>query len=260
MNTQTALITGASQGLGYEFAILCAKNHYNLVLVARNKSKLELIKKDLAEKYGVTIHIIIKDLSKTAAAQEVYEAVKKAKLQIDVLINNAGFGTYGPFVDLDTQTELEQIQLNVLTLTHLTKLLLNDMVERKEGRILCVASTAAFLPGPLMAVYYATKAFVLSFSEALHEELRGSGVTVTALCPGPTSTGFTNRGKLERSPIFRGNLMNAHDVAEAGFQGMLNGRSIVIPGIRNKIQIWLIRFTPRPFVARIVKRAQTPVK
>ena len=180
---ETALITGASSGIGLDLARLFAKDGHDVVLVARSEGKLREIAAELERDFGMTAHVIVADLAKPDAPQTL---VAQLPVDVDVLVNNAGFGVLGPFVETDLAKELEMIQVNVVALTHLTKLLLPPMVARRRGRVLNVASTAAFQPGPLMAVYYATKAYVLSFSEAIADELRDSGVTVTALCPGPT--------------------------------------------------------------------------
>jgi len=178
-------------------------------------------------------------------------------LAIDILVNNAGFATYGRFDQLDLDGELRLLQVNIVTLTHLTRLLLPGMIVRKRGRILNVASTAAFLPGPLMAVYYASKAFVLSFSEAINEELRGSGVTVTALCPGPTSTGFQARAKMEESRLVQGRqIMDVATVAQSGYTALMSGRPVVVPGLMNRIQTFLPRLLPRSLVPPMVRQAQ----
>jgi short-subunit dehydrogenase len=181
-----ALITGASSGIGRELATLFARDGYDLTLVARDRAMLARIGDELTRVHGVAVDVIAQDLSHPNAAAEVYRELKRRSIKIDVLVNNAGFGTYGPFVDSDAATESEMLQLNIVALTKLTRLFLEDMLAKREGRILNVASTAAFQPGPLMAVYYASKAYVLSFSEALANELRDSGVTVSTLCPGPT--------------------------------------------------------------------------
>jgi short-subunit dehydrogenase len=203
--------------------------------------------------------VIAKDLSRATAVNEIYEEVTAASMQVDVLVNNAGFPVFGPFVETDLQVELEMLQVNVIALTALTKLFLTGMVERREGRILNLASTAAFLPGPLMAVYYASKAYVLSFSEALSNELRGTGVTVTTLSPGPTRTGFQKRGIMEDSRLVQGQIADARSVALAGYRGLMTGKTIVIPGFSNKLVPWIVRLSPRGMVTRVVRRMQDRV-
>jgi short-subunit dehydrogenase len=215
MNNKVVLITGASSGIGLEFAKLFAKDNYDLVLVARDSTKLAEAAK-LLEKSGSSVTYISKDLSDPCAPLEIYEQLRKEKIVIDCLVNNAGFATYGYFNDLDVEEELKELQVNIVATTYLTKLFLKDMVEKNSGRILHISSTGAFLPGPLMAVYFASKSYVLSFSEALSAELEGTNVTVTALCPGPTKTNFIRRASLGESPLFQRNVMAATDVARIG--------------------------------------------
>jgi short-subunit dehydrogenase len=193
----------------------------------------------------------------TSGTEDLVRQIRQDAGTIEVLINNAGFGLSGAFVDTDLVRELEMIQLNVVSLVILTKLLAKEMVERKRGKILNVASTAAFQPGPLMAIYYATKTFVLSFSEALAEELKESGVTVTALCPGPTATQFSKRAELEKSRLFQGGIVAVLDpvtVAKIGYEGLIKGQRVVIPGLINKLGVLSVRVTPRRLVAQIARR------
>jgi hypothetical protein len=244
---QTALITGASSGIGSDLARLFARDGYDLVLVARGEAKLREL--------GLPATIIAADLSDPAAPQRVVDALRGKT--IDVLVNNAGVGLTGKFVETDLQNELAMIQLNIVALTHLTKLLLPGMVTRRRGRILNVASTAAFQPGPLMAVYYATKAYVLSFSEAIAEELRDSGVTVTALCPGPTETGFAAAANMGGTRLFTmSRPASSSDVAQAGYEAMKRGRRVVIPGVKNKLLAQSVRISPRRLVTTIVRKMQ----
>ncbi len=255
-NSKTALITGASGGIGYDLAQEFAGHGYNVVLVARSKEKLEQLAQALVTKYGVEALVLAQDLGAPGAPQAIFNQMEKDGVTIDALINNAGFASYGFFHELDQQKELDMIQLNVMALVHLTRLFLPDMVQRKHGQILNVASTAAFQPGPLMAVYYASKAFVLSFSEAIANELEGTGVTVTALCPGPTASGFQARAAMQDSKLVQSGLMDAETVAKAGYQGLVSGQTIVIPGLFNKIGALAPRFTPRKLVARLVRTMQ----
>lgn len=241
---KTALITGASSGIGYELAKLFAKDGFNLVLVARNADKLNQIASELRDQFNVSIKSIPKDLSVSTAPDEIFAAVKKDLIQIDVLVNNAGFNVYGPFFETDLIKEREMIQVNMVSLTHLTKLFLYEMIKRRYGKILNVASTAAFQPGPFGAVYYATKAYVLYFTEAIANELRGSGVNITVLCPGPTKTEFQKRARMKNSRLTRSKLMNAEVVAKAGYYGLMKGKSIVIPGMKNKILVLSVRLVP----------------
>ena len=254
---QTALVTGASGGIGLELARLFAAGGYDLVLVARSTAKLEELAGEL-RKHGGAVRVLAKDLAKPESPEEVFRELEAAGVAVDVLVNNAGFATYGPFVEIDLGRELEELQLNVATLTHLTKKLLPGMLARRRGGVLNVASTAGFQPGPLMAVYYATKAYVISFSEALAEELSGTGVTVSALCPGPTATGFQQRAGLEDSKLFSGMLQvaDAAAVARAGYEGFRAGKRIVIPGLVNKIGVQSIRVSPRSLATKVVKRMQ----
>lgn len=247
----TALITGASSGIGLELAKIMAADNVNLVLVARSEQTLVAVKNDLVKQHGIDVSIISMDLSKPDAARQVWEATKDQA--IDYLINNAGFGDFELFKDAELAKQSDMIQLNVTALTELTHLYLQGMLARKQGRILNVASTAAFQPGPWMAVYYATKAYVLSFSEAISFELRDTGVTVTALCPGATETGFQDAADADDSKLFSDkNLPTAKEVAEYGYAAMLKGDRIAIHGWLNKAMAQSVRFTPRAIVLRMV--------
>lgn len=252
----TALITGATSGIGYELAQLCAKDGHDLILVSRNAAKMEGVAADFKKQFGTHTTIIAQDLSKPNAAEAVFKQTQEAGIQVDVLINNAGFGLFGEFVSTDLKKEQEMIQLNITALVDLSKLYAAEMKKRGVGRILNVASIAAFQPGPLMAVYYATKAFVLSFSEAINEELRGSGVTVTALCPGLTETGFVKEAKLEGSRLSTTRTMPAQRVAELGYAAMMNGKRLIITGRRNAFLAWMIRFTPRAVALKVIAHVQ----
>ncbi len=252
--SKTVLITGASGGLGYEFALLFGRDGFDCILVARSRDKLDELAARLESEFRVKTLVIARDLSKPSAVDEIYEEVSAASMNVDVLVNNAGFPVYGRFVDTDLGTELDMLQVNVVALTALTKLFVRGMVERHNGRILNLASTAAFVPGPLMAVYYASKAYVLSFSQALTNELKGTGVTVTALAPGPTRTGFQERGSLEGARLLRGQIADAGSVARAGYRGLMAGKSIVIPGWGNKLLPVVVRLSPRRVVTRVSRR------
>lgn len=247
-----ALITGASGGIGLELARIFAREHFDLVLVARSKARLEELAAELRAAHGVAVEVIAKDLSAPDAAVEIQRQVGR----IDVLVNNAGFGLYGKFADSPLADDLNLMHLNMDALVALTALFLPGMIEARSGRILNVASTAAFQPGPLMALYYASKAFVLSFSEAIANELKDTGVTVTALCPGPTETGFQARAEVQDIPLNRMGMMSAKAVAEAGYRGLMAGKTIVIPGIKNKFGAQSVRFTPRKLVTNIVRKIQ----
>jgi uncharacterized protein len=252
--SQTALITGASGGIGYELALLFAQDRYDCVLVARSQDKLHDLASRIESEFRVRTLVLAKDLSKPAAVDEIYEEVTAAALNVDALINNAGFTVYGRFDASDLQAQLEMLQVNVVALTALTKLFLTGMIERRYGRILNLASTAAFVPGPLMAAYYASKAYVLSFSEALANELKATGVTVTALAPGATRTGFQERGKLEAARVVKGTLPDAASVALAGYRGLMAGKTVVIPGLGNKLLPVVVRLSPRRIVTRVSRR------
>lgn len=253
-----ALITGASRGIGWDLAHLFAKDGYDLVVVARTQKALEELAGDLKETHGTRVWILLKDLSDPRAPEEIHRELSEQKVAVNVLVNNAGFATYGKFHQIDLKKELDLLQVNVVALTHLTKLFLRDMVAAGKGKILNLASTAAFQPGPLMAVYYASKAYVLHFSEALANELKGSGVTVTALCPGPTRTGFVSEAKLEKSGLFKNlSVMDSMTVARAGYEGMKKGKTIVIPGWNNKLIAQLNRIGPREWVAQSVRMIQS---
>jgi short-subunit dehydrogenase len=250
---QSALVTGASSGIGYELARYFARAHYQLVLVARDEQRLRAIADEFTSQFGVRVHSVPMDLSQPSAPTDLFDALAAQHLQVDVLVNNAGFGTFGPFAQVTATSQLEMIQVNVAALTHLTRLALDLMLQRRHGKVLNVASTAAFQPGPLMAVYYATKAYVLSFTEALAVELEGTGVTVTALCPGPTTSSFQERAGIQGARLVRGGLMDAAIVARAGFEGLMRNQSVVIPGRRNQLLALGTRLVPRRVAARAVR-------
>ena len=255
---KTVLVTGASGGIGYELAKLFARDGYNLVLVARNAGELGKIASQLTSEHGVSVKIIAKDLSSPASPQQIFDEVQADGIDIDILVNNAGFGTYGSFRDTNLKDELEMMQVNMVSPTHLTKLFLPGMISRGYGRIMNVSSMAAFQPGPLLAVYCASKSYVLSISEALAEELSGTGVTVTALCPGPVSTGFARRAKTERTKIMMRGLLNrvweAKDVAAIGYHGLMKGKAVVIPGKRYIISTFIVRWVPRKLARKSAKK------
>ncbi len=253
---KTALITGASSGIGLELAHLFARDGYRLVLLARNRNALRQIGDDLQARYGITVRIAPKDLAHPAAAVELYQELQEAGVLVDVLVNNAGFGLAGPFATTDWTQEAEMLQVNMVAATHLTKLFL-PQIRARGGKIMNVASTAAFQPGPFMAVYYATKAYLLSFSEALAEELDGTGATVTCLCPGPVKTNFQRRAYLEGTGMVNSPLLvDVRDVARIGYEGMKQGKRIVIPGWKNRVGVAMLRLSPRSVVTKIVRRIQ----
>jgi uncharacterized protein len=254
---QTALVTGGSGGIGLELAKVLARHQFDVVLVARKRDLLEAAAGQLEGKFGITAHVFASDLTDPEAPQAIFDFLTNEGIAIHALVNNAGFGLGGEFVETDVKRELDMIQVNISALTHLTKLFIPAMVKRQSGRVLNVASTAAFQPGPLMAVYYATKAYVLSFSEALAEELRKTGVTVTALCPGPTETSFAEAAQMTNSRLFKTfGVADATSVAEYGYDAMINGKRLAIPGIRNKIIAQANRIAPRALSARLARLAQ----
>ncbi|MFA7245295.1 MAG: SDR family oxidoreductase [Candidatus Magasanikbacteria bacterium] len=248
---QTALITGASSGIGLELAKLFAQDKYDLVLVARNENKLNELAKNLESEYQIKTKVLVFDLIKDDSPQLIFAELQKENISIDVLVNNAGFGTYGDFKNTNLTTELEMIKLNISSLVEMTKLFLKPMLEKKSGKIIQVASTAAFQPGPHMAVYYATKAFVLNFSEAVAEEIKNTGVTITTLCPGPTTTNFQEVANIEFPKSLK--IMSAEEVAKIGYNELnKNKSSVVIAGLRNKLFAFTVRLLPRKVVTRIV--------
>jgi hypothetical protein len=249
-----AVVTGASAGIGREFADILAREGYDLVLVARREAELKALGDELQQRHGATTTVAAVDLSQPDAADQVLAAIG-ADTAVDVLVNNAGFGGHGAFADRPRGDEQRMLAVNITALTDLTRVLLPGMVKRGRGQVLNVASTAAFQPGPFMAVYYATKAYVLSFSQAIAEEARGTGVTVTCLCPGVTTTEFQQVAGVEDVPLTKGALsMSARAVAEAGYAGMKRGKLIVIPGAHNKVGAQATRVAPRQLMLKVVRR------
>jgi short-subunit dehydrogenase len=253
---KTALITGASFGIGLELARIFAREGHNLVLVARSGDKLRQLASELERAHSTRSLILTSDLSDPGAAAYVFDQTVRAGIFVDYLVNNAGFGQYGSFAESDLEECLRQIQLNITTLTHLTRLYVVEMITHRSGRILNVASTAAFQPGPLMAVYFATKAYVLHFSEALANELEGTGVTVTCLCPGATATEFHKRAKATGMNLLRMGSMDAHTVAEDGYRALMAGKPVVISGFKNWLVAQSVRFSPRRLVTAIARKTQ----
>ena len=252
---KTALITGASSGIGYELAKIHAAKGGDLVLVARNKAKLDELKVELEKQFNVSVYTIGKDLSIVDAALEVYKETSEKGIQIDYLINNAGFGDFGMFSETEWEKEYQMINLNITALTYFTKLYLKDMLKCKSGKIMNVASTAAFVPGPTMAVYCATKPYVLSFSEAVDNEVREFGVTVTALCPGATESGFMTAASAENSSLFKGKkLPSSKEVAEYGYDAMLKGKPVAIHGFVNQALAFFVRLMPRKLVVAVSRK------
>jgi hypothetical protein len=256
----TALITGASFGIGLELARIFAREGHNLVLVARSADRLRALASELEKSQATRSLILAADLTEPGAAAYVLDQTKRANITVDILVNNAGFGQYGLFVENDLEECLRQVQLNITTLTHLTRLYLPEMIARKSGRILNVASAAAFMPGPLMAVYFATKAYVLHFSEAIANELAGSGVTVTCLCPGATTTEFHKRAKATAMRFLKWGTMDAHTVAEDGYRALMAGKPVAISGFGNWLLVQSVRFGPRSLVTAITRMTQESKK
>src|SRR5438309_729212 len=244
-NLRVALVTGASAGLGSEYAKLFAADGHDGVRVARRRDRLDAIAKELREARGRQAHVIAADLSSPDAAGQVVDEVRRLGLQIHFLVNNAGFGTSGPFAEIDLHRSLEMIQVNIVSLLTLTRAFLQEMIARKSGRILNVGSTAGFQTGPFMAAYYASKAFVNSFTEALWYELRGTGVTATVSCPGATATEFAQVAGNDKTPLFKSGVMSARAVAENAYRAMMRGKTLSIAGFSNKLKIASLRLAPR---------------
>src|SRR5947207_6811870 len=252
-----ALITGASAGLGLEYAKLFAADGVDVVLVARRRDRLEALAKELEGKHRVRAHVIAADLGSADGPGRVLEDLRRIGLEVSILLNNAGFGTSGAFAEIDADRELEMIQVNVVSLVSLTRALLPPMIARKNGRILNIGSTAGFPPGPFMAVYYASKAFVNSFTEALWYELRGRGVSATVSCPGATATEFGQVAGNSRSLLFRLGAANPKVVAAQGYRAMMKGKPMVIHGLKNKLTVQSLRISPRA-VARAIAASLNP--
>jgi hypothetical protein len=251
MAHETVLVTGASAGIGSELSKCFAADGCCLVLVARRGGALESLAAELRKAHKVDVRVVVADLAQGEAPTQILGQLQHHGLKVDVLVNNAGFGAQGRFAELPLERQLEMIQVNLTALTHLTRLLLPGMVERRHGGVLNVASTAAFQPGPYMAVYYATKAYVLSLSEALAEEVAGTGVVVTALCPGPTETAFADAAQMKDSILFKMNRMSARSVAEIGHRTFRQGRALAVTGFRNRMLAMSVRFSPRSLVRKI---------
>ena len=253
--TKTALITGAASGLGYELSLLLAHDSYNLILVDIDGDKLQLVKEEINKANKCKVDVLVKDLSMPNVAVEIFEAIKN--VSIDVLVNNAGFGLFGSFNNTAWNRELDMIHVHVITSTHLTKLLLDGMIKRGSGKILNISSLAAFQPGPLMAIYYASKSYLLSFSEAIANELKETGVTVTVLCPGPTKTAFQVVVSETASDNKIGcNMACPSEVALYGYEAMQKGKTVAIPGYINKFLASLHRFVSRGMATKIVRNLQ----
>jgi short-subunit dehydrogenase len=252
---ETALVTGASSGIGYELAKLFAADGSDVVLVSRSRDDLESVADELAEGYGVEGHVFTADLSEPDAARELYEAVTDAGHEVDALVNNAGFGSFGPFLEDDLETDTDLIGLHVTTVTVLTKLFGRDMAARGGGKVLNNASIAGWAPAPGSAVYSAAKHYERALSEALAEELEAEGITVTVLCPGETDTGFFDRGNYDESGAATADMMGPAEVATAGYEGLLAGERVVVPGGINKLRVFLGRLLPRSLYAKATGRS-----
>ena len=255
MEGRTALVTGASSGIGYELAKLFAADGWDVVLVSRRREKLSRVAHELANEHGVEGYVFARDLSTPEAARELYGAVDDAGHEVDALVNNAGYGSYGPFLDDDLETDHELINLHVTTVTTLTKLFGRDMVERGGGYVLNNASVAGWAPTPGSAVYSAAKHYERAFSEALAEEFDGGDVTVTALCPGETETGFFERGDYEEAGFEEGDMMSPAEVAAAGYEGLMDGERVVVPGGLNRFRVFLRRLLPRRLYVKATERS-----
>jgi short-subunit dehydrogenase len=250
---KTALVTGASTGIGREVARQLAAHGHNLVLVARSLGRLRDLATELEHKHRITAIPIQTDLSRPDAVTQLYAEVRNRQIDVDLLINNAGFNVYGPFTQTSHADELDLLQVNMVALVTLTKLLVPDMVKRGYGRVLNLGSTGSFAPAPFDSLYAASKAFVLSFSEAIGEELKGTGVSVTTLCPGPTKTEFAERAGMTDVKVFGGRLASAQEVALIGYKAMMAGKSTVIVGLVNRLQVWSMQFSPRSIVTKVAR-------
>ncbi|MCZ6468546.1 MAG: SDR family oxidoreductase [Candidatus Dadabacteria bacterium] len=254
MAKETVLITGASSGIGMGLAKLFAADGSDLVLVARREDRLNELAEELKSEHGIEVHVLPKDLSKKTSPKEIFNHLKKEKIEIDVLVNNAGFGSRGTVSELDTDLQVDMVQVNAAALTHLTSLFLPGIIERGQGGILNVGSLAGFQPGPNLAVYFATKAYVLSFTEALAEEISNPNIKVSCFAPGPVKTEFGEKSDLEDSLLFKLSLMDLEPAVKAGYEGFRKGKTIVIPGLKQQIVPFLNRFTPRLIVRKIAKK------
>jgi short-subunit dehydrogenase len=257
MANHTALITGASSGIGRELARRFAADGHDLVVVARRAAALDTLVGEVTRAYGVKASAISEDLAQPAGARHIYDELLRDGTTIDVVVNNAGFGLHGTVAQLPLDRQLEMIQVNVTALTELTRLFLPAMLERNRGGVLNVGSTAGFQPGPMMAVYYATKAYVVSFTEALAEEVAGSALRVSCLAPGPTATGFAEEANMTETRLFRLGTMSAADVARIGYEGWKRSKVLVVPGVTNRLGVALVRVSPRLAVRKLLKHLNT---
>jgi short-subunit dehydrogenase len=257
---QTALITGASAGIGRDLARLFAADGHDVVLVARRARSLDALAAELSRTHAITATPIAADLSRADTSSQLRAELHGRDIAVDVVVNNAGFGLRGPVAELPLERQMAMIQVNVMALTELTRLFLPAMLQRNRGGVLNVASTAAFQPGPLMAVYYATKAYAASFTEALADEVRDSALKVTCLCPGPTETEFAQTAEMTDAGLFKGRTMRSSDVARAGYDGWKRGDVLVVPGLSNRMGTLLARAAPRATMRRIVRGLNASAK
>ena len=257
-SARTALVTGASGGIGADIALILAERGHDLILVARSREKLAALAESLEKKHGIHVTVLTADLTEASAPDSIAKFVADKGLTVDVLVNNAGLGSYGPFAEIPAATDLGLVALNITALTHMSKLFMPGMLARKRGRILNVGSTAGFVPGPLMAVYYASKAYVLSLSVALANEVEGTGVTVTCLCPGATKTAFDTTAGNDKTKLFKGSVMESMPVAKAGVDAMFRGEVICIPGFMNWLMVSTSGLAPRTLLAKVARSYQEP--
>ena len=252
-----ALITGASSGIGKDLATIHAEQGGDLIIIARREEKLNALKHELEGSHDIHVQVIAKDLTASNACEDIYSEVSESGIEVKYLINNAGFGGHGKFYEQDPDYQQKMIDLNIKALTKLTRLFLPDMVERNSGRILQVASTAGFIPGPLQAVYFATKSYVLSLSQAIAEEVSDTNVTCTALCPGATDTEFIERADLENTTMINAGTESSRSVAEKGYDAMMEGKLVEITNFRLKLTLdWAVPFLPRKMVLKTARKTQ----
>lgn len=257
MKNKYTLITGATSGIGYELAKLFAKDKNDLIIVARDAGRLNEVKAELEQISSIRVHSVEADLKLEASVEKIIKFVDENNLTVENLVNNAGFGSFGHFHEVDTEKDLDMIKVNIYALTRLTKSFLPKIIELGKGGVLNVASTAAFAPGPKMSVYYATKAYVLSLTEALGEELKGTNIKITALCPGPVKTNFQSRAEVLKSEKAKKYMMDAKTVAYIGYKDYFKGKLIVIPGLKNKFMIQALRIAPRSVIRKIIRSVNT---
>ncbi|MBN1043808.1 SDR family NAD(P)-dependent oxidoreductase [Clostridium botulinum] len=247
-----ALITGGTEGIGLELAKLFAKDNCNLIIIARNKEKLLKVKNQLESKYNITVDILSLDLSIHSSCDKIFDFVDKKNISVDYLINNAGIGSFGFFHKGECGFEENLININIISLTNLTKYFLEKMIEKNHGGIMNVASTASFVGGPKMAMYYSSKAYVLSLTEALHEEVKDLGIRVSCVCPGPVKTSFQSKAGIKKSEKAKKYLMDAEKVAKIAYEGFFKGKAIIIPGHKNKLLVWGTKLIPRSISRKII--------